>query len=407
MAQFTFTSSTYAGDALAGYMASTLLEADSVKRGLLTVIPDVKYKKVILDVDDDVVLQDPSAVFTDQNTTTTQNESVLIPVVYEFMKQQDWSKLTQTWEAEQLKPGALNDYEGVVELSDFVAQRYMVKLQIANERLYWLGKGATLEAQFTAAYQGLLPKIAANAGTYSVGLAGAGKPTYMAATAIDATGSVTVASTANLSDGDVVTIKVSAGAIKETTDVPAGVALLNTQFSYYIKVQSATNFLLFRNYNDLNSRKVATFTGVATAADVTYINVTNVLGVLASVYAQLDPADRIQTDFNLQIPLHVGYAYASAQAAKAVNVLNAFTDVKKMDYLGVPLQIMNHWFANTILGARSSNLFMGTDLISDDNEFSTVYMKPYTNDNLVRTKARMKSDVTVKFFNEVFYLSTL
>ncbi len=53
MAQFTFTNNTYAGEALAGFMASTLLEADSVKRGLLTVINDVKSRKVILDVDDD------------------------------------------------------------------------------------------------------------------------------------------------------------------------------------------------------------------------------------------------------------------------------------------------------------------------------------------------------------------
>jgi len=49
MPQFTFTNNTYAGEALAGFMASTLLEADSVKRGLLTVINDVKSRKVILD----------------------------------------------------------------------------------------------------------------------------------------------------------------------------------------------------------------------------------------------------------------------------------------------------------------------------------------------------------------------
>jgi len=79
MAQFTFTNNTYAGEALAGFMASTLLEADSVKRGLLTVINDVKSRKVILDVDDDVVLQDPSGIFHDQGTTALQNESYLDP----------------------------------------------------------------------------------------------------------------------------------------------------------------------------------------------------------------------------------------------------------------------------------------------------------------------------------------
>jgi hypothetical protein len=129
------------------------------------------------------------------------------------------------------------------------------------------------------------------------------------------------------------------------------------------------------------------------------------LDVLTGIYAQLDPADRSQEDFNLQIPLHVGYAYAQAQADKAVNVLNAFTDPKKMDYLGVPLQLMNHWQANTILGARSSNLFLGVDLLGDASELSTVYMKPYTNDNVVRMKARMKAAVNYKFANELFYLS--
>jgi hypothetical protein len=401
MAQFTFTNNTYAGEALAGFMASTLLEADSVKRGLLTVINDVKSRKVILDVDDDVVLQDPSGMFTDQGTTTAQNESYLDPVVYEFMKQEQWDKLVQSWETQQLKPGAFQDYEGVVDLSDFMVQRYLTKIQIANERLYWLGKGATKEAAFTAPFTGLLPTIAAASGIYKVGLS---KPaTSMAATAISALGVVTVSSTTTLKDGDVVTITAVTGTSKDTTNGGSGIDVQGQ--SYFIQVISATTFKLVRNYNEVNTRKPATFSGTATAATVSYINSSNVLDVLTGIYAQLDPADRSQEDFNLQIPLHVGYAYAQAQADKAVNVLNAFTDPKKMDYLGVPLQLMNHWQANTILGARSSNLFLGVDLLGDASELSTVYMKPYTNDNVVRMKARMKAAVNYKFANELFYLS--
>jgi len=401
MAQFTFTNNTYAGEALAGFMASTLLEADSVKRGLLTVINDVKSRKVILDVDDDVVLQDPSGIFTDQGTTASQNESYLDPVVYEFMKQEQWDKLVQSWEAQSLKPGAFLDYEGVVDLSDFMVQRYLTKIQIANERLYWLGKSSTKEASFTASFAGLLPTIAAATGVYKVGL---GKPaTSMAATAIDATGVVTVSDTSTLTDGDVVTITAVTGSSKDTTNGGSGIALQGQ--SYFIQVLSATTIKLVRNYNEINTRKPAIFSGTATAATVSYINAGNVLQVLGGVYAQLDPADRSQEDFNLQIPFHVGYAYAQAQANKATNVLNAFTDPKKMDYLGVPLQLMNHWQANTILGARSSNLFLGVDLLGDASELSTVYMKPYTNDDVVRMKARMKAAVNFKFANEIFYLS--
>ena len=401
MAQFTFTNNTYAGEELAGFMASTLLEADSVKRGLLTVINDVKSRKVILDVDDDVVLQDPSGIFADQGTTALQNESYLDPVVYEFMKQEQWDKLVQSWEAQSLQPGAFMDYEGVVDLSDFMVQRYLTKIQIANERLYWLGKSATKEAAFTAGFTGLLPSISAASGVYKVGL---GKPaTSTEASAIDATGLVTVADTSTLSDGDVVTITNVTGTSKDTTNGTPGISLQGQ--SYFIQIASATSFKLVRNYNEINTRKAATFTGTSTDATVSYINASNVLSVLSSVYSQLDPADRSQDDFNLQIPLHVGYAYAQAQANKAVNVLNAFTDSKQMDYLGMPLQLMNHWQANTILGARASNLFLGVDLLGDESELSTVYMKPYTNDNVVRMKARMKAAVNFKFANEIFYLS--
>ena len=277
MAQFTFTNNTYAGEALAGFMASTLLEADSVKRGLLTVINDVKSRKVILDVDDDVVLQNPSGLFTDQGTTAQQTESYLDPVVYEFMKQEQWDKLAQSWEAQALKPGAFMDYEGIVDLSDFMVQRYLTKIQIANERLYWLGKSATKEAAFTADFAGLLPTIAAASGVYKVDL---GKSaTSKAATAIDASGLVTVADTASLQDGDVVTITGVTGSSKDTTNGTPGINVQGQ--SYFIKVVSATSFKLVRNFNEVNTRKPATFTGTSTAATVSYINASNVLGVLA------------------------------------------------------------------------------------------------------------------------------
>lgn len=406
MAQFTFTNNTYAGEALAGFMASTLLEADSVKRGLLTVINDVKSRKLILAVDDEVKLQDPSGIFNDQGTTASQTEHYLDPVVFEFMKQEQWDKLIQSWEVSDIGAGSFKDYEGTVELSDFMVNRYLTKIQIANERLYWLGKGATKEATFTAAFPGLLPTIAADSTVYKVDISSQ-TGTSFAASAIAATGVVTVASTANLRSGDVATILVTTGAIAETTvGGTNNAALLNNEQSYFIVVINATTFQLVRNYNDINRRLAATFTGAASVANVSFVNVSNVLSVFGSVYAALDPADRKQDDFKLQIPEHMGYAYAQAQAEKAVNVLNAFPDPKKMDYLGIPLELMGHWKANTILGARTSNLFLGVDLLGDASELSTVYMKPYTNDNVVRMKARMKAAVNYVFGNELFYLST-
>jgi hypothetical protein len=313
------------------------------------------------------------------------------------MKQEQWDKLIQSWEVAQVKSGSLADYEGVVDLRDFLVERYIEKLAIANERLYYLGKTNTLEATFTAAYAGLLPTVAANGSTYKITLASVGAS--MAASAIAANGVVTVASTANLLTGDVVTINGVTGAIVDNL-----YGAISGQ-SYFIQVIDATTFKLVRNYNEINKRRAAAFTGTSTGATVSFINASNVLNVLAAVYAQLDYADRSQPDFNLQIPKHVGYAYAIAQANKATNVLNAFVLPKQMDYLGIPLQIMNHWQANTIMGARSSNLFLGVDLLSDDQTLKMVYLGDYTNDQVVKTRARMKSCVNAKFFNEILYLS--
>lgn len=402
MAQFNFTNNTYAGEALAGFMASTLLGADSVKRKLLTVINDVKSRKIILDIDDDVVLQNPSGMFVDQGTTALQNESYLDPVTFEFMKQEQYDKLILSWESQGIPAGSMNDYEAPVELSDFLVQRYLTKIQIANERLYWLGKINTTEATFTAAFPGLLPTISANGSTYKVSLAT--KPTLggtIAATSISAAGLVTVGSTTGLLEGDIVTITGVTGAIADTVYGALGAS----NQSYSITNITATTFTLLRNYNEVNKRRNAAFTGTATAATISYINASNVITVLTSVYAQLDFADRMQPDFRLLIPIHVANAYKQAQANKALNVLGAFTDDKVLEYLGQRMEPMNHWLGNTILGARTSNLFLGVDLLGDASELSTVYLKPFTGDNVVRMKARMKAAVNAKFFNELFLLS--
>lgn len=404
MAQFTFTNNTYAGEALAGFMASTLLGADSVKRGLLTVINDVKARKVILDADDEALLQDPSGVFIDQGTTASQTETYLDPIVFEFMKQEQWDKLIQSWEAQAIKPGSFADYEGTVELSEHMVNRYLTKIQIANERLYWLGKSASPAInKFTASFTGLLPQMGADANVYKVNLS-TNAATSDTASAISASGVMTVGDTTKYQDGDILSIKVTAGTIAETTNVVGGVAMLNVVNSYSVHVLTSTTLKLFRNFNDVNTRKAATFTGTATAVTIAYVNASNVLTVLKWVYMQFDPADRAQEDFNVQIPYHFAWAYAQSQADKATNVLDTYVLPKTMTYLGVPLQVMNHWQANTLIGARTSNLFLGVDLLGDESELSTVYLKPYTNDNVVRMKARMKAAVNYKFANEIFYL---
>lgn len=412
MAQFIFTNNTYAGEALAGYMARTLLEADSVSRGLITPIPNCKARQVILLVDDEIVFQNPSANFVDQGTQAAQTERYLDPVTYEFMKEQEWEALTQSWEAQQLKPGALQDYDGIVELSDFLVERYLSKIQIANERLYWLGKQNNVsDISFSAAYIGLLAKVAADPLTRVVNLSSVGVTgtCSFGASAISATGLITAASgaVALLSDGDVVTLTNTFGTFADT--VYGVISSANPQ-SYSIAIKSATTFQLVMNYNEMGNRnRVAAFTGTATAsgtaATISFINQTNVLAVLGSIYAQVNEAVRNKPDFNIMVPYNVSRAYALAQANKATNVLNAFVDKKVMDFLGDKLQVMEQWQGNTILVGRASNLFLGVDLMSDTSRLMTVNTAPYTANMVVRMRARMKSDTNYAFANELLYVS--
>lgn len=395
---FVFTNNTYAGEVLAGFNASTLLEGNAVSRGLLTVIPNVKKRQVILKVDDEIVLQEPSAIFNDQNTQTTQVEKYLDPVPYEFMKQESWIALVQSWESQQLPAGSMQDYDGVVDLSDFMMNRYKDKLQPANEQLFYLGKGSIPGiATFSAAYPGLLPKMKVDVDVPKMSIYSYG----FAASAISALGVVTVASTANLRNGDVVTITEVTGDIED--DVYGAIE----DQSYFIIVLSATTFKLRKNYTSVNNRTPAAFTGTASAAWIQFINAGNILSIMGALYASYDYADRIQSDFRVQAPLHVIHALKQAYATQGINVLGAFINDIQADYLGMKIEGMNFWLANTIVAARTSNLLLGVDLMSDENSLQTVDMRNYTLDQVVRIKGRMKSDVNYLFSDEILYCGPL
>jgi hypothetical protein len=150
-----------------------------------------------------------------------------------------------------------------------MVQRYLTKIQIANERLYWLGKASTKEATFTAAFLGLLPSIADASGVFKVGL---GKSaTSMAATAINASGVVTVSSTTSLSDGDVVTITAVTGTSKDTTNGGSGVDVQGQ--SYFIQVLSATKIIQYSAIGIMLSKII--FCGSTTPLPADQFNTVN------------------------------------------------------------------------------------------------------------------------------------
>lgn len=394
MAKLALTTNTYAGEELKGYVASTLLENDSTARGLYTIHPGVKKRGVLKLIDDQVKLQTPAAAFTDQSTTAAQDEKYLDPVPWEFHKQEDYSNLSQTWQNEMMSAGWQGNYVPPSDLAEFMVMRYQSKLKVASERLWWLGKSSVQEATLSASYTGMIPKLIAGSDVSKTKLTS----TVMAFSAITAaTGTVTVSSTANLRDGDVVTITtLSTGTTTETTTDIFGsatsVSILGQ--SYIIRVASATTFVLVRNLNKAQTnRTAATFTTNNTGGgNIQYVNVSNVATVLSSVYATLDYAAYDDPDFNLMVPLHVAKAYQTKQGELATNQLGSLAMEKTLAYNNMKLQVMPFFPGNTILGASRKNLHYGTDLTSDLNSLQVLWLGDTTGDQVVRMRAGMAHD---------------
>lgn len=123
---FIFSPNTFAGELAKGYMAAALVEGDSVQRKLLTVIPNVKKRKILRGVDDSVEFQEPSCAFVGQSGSITLDETYLDPVKYEVMKEFCWADLISTWESESMTAGSLHDSDQPVELATFL-RNYMLK----------------------------------------------------------------------------------------------------------------------------------------------------------------------------------------------------------------------------------------------------------------------------------------
>ncbi len=163
--QIVFNENTYAGEVLAGYMAVSLLPKDgSAEKGLVTVHDNVKKKLTLRRMDDVVEFQNPSAKFVGQASPDIEiDERYLELVAYEVMKEYSFEDLWTSWQAEQLKPGALNDYDGTAEFTDWVMDRITEYIGIVNERLMWLGKAAAgykgSTVTFSATYDGLIAKM--------------------------------------------------------------------------------------------------------------------------------------------------------------------------------------------------------------------------------------------------------
>jgi hypothetical protein len=189
---------------------------------------------------------------------------------------------------------------------------------------------------------------------------------------------IEVADTSNLQTGDVVTLSSCLG-------------FTGTEFSdlngtsYAITVLSSTTFSI-----PFNS---TAFTSTFTSGNINFINASNALAVLTSVYNGLSESVEDDADFYIFGNKGLGKAYSLAQAAAANGAGSYYIGAKELDFLGNRLAILPFVSPNTIVAANVSNLHFGTALDAEWNNVAILPQYESTGDRTVRYRCDYAFDV--------------
>ena len=146
---------TYAGEFSGKYIAAALLSADTLDKGLITVMPNVKFKSVIQKAATDDIVKDASCDFQTGQGTLTLTEAILQPE--EFQVNMDICKkdLHDSWEAEQMGFSAFDNL--APNFADFVLAHVAAKVADRTEKNIWSGSTAV-----SGQFDGFGTKLAAD-----------------------------------------------------------------------------------------------------------------------------------------------------------------------------------------------------------------------------------------------------
>jgi len=146
---------TYAGEALPGFVSAALLSSPTIFNGGVTVYPNVKYKQVLKKLDSNQLLADGTCDFT-ASSTLTQVERILQPKTLQVNMQicktnyrDTWDALAMGYSAHDVIPATFADY-----LVGYAAQ----KVAAENEVNIWQG-----DEDNSGEFDGFETLLAANA----------------------------------------------------------------------------------------------------------------------------------------------------------------------------------------------------------------------------------------------------
>ena len=149
--------STYAGEAAAGYIAAALLSAKTLDNKYVTIMPNVKFKSVIQKLDVSGIVQDASCDFVTSGSVAI-SERILEPKELQVNLQLCKQEFVDSWEALQLGFSAFDEIPK--NFNDFLISYVGGKVAEATETAIWQGTSAN--GSFPGFQASLSASVAAN-----------------------------------------------------------------------------------------------------------------------------------------------------------------------------------------------------------------------------------------------------
>ena len=324
-------------------------------------------------------VQDSVAAFNSAGSMTL-GEKYLDPKKFMEAVEYDYQSLNGTWYASQQPRGRGGDFVPPATIEEaLIEQQALIRSKFIDASI-WRGSVAagqlskiTVSASSNVV-TGLIPLMEAGSDVSKLDSAKVAVTAFTKASPAV----LTVASTSNLQTGDVVTFSSMVGSSgTDWSDLDGA--------SYAITVLSGTTFSI--------ALDTSGFTGTFTSGNINYINASNALAVLTSVYNGLSESVEDDPDFYIFGNKGLGKAYSLAQAAAANGAGSYYIGAKELDFLGNRLAILPFVSANTIVAANVSNLHFGTALDAEWNNVSILPQYEVTGDRTVRYRCDYAFDV--------------
>lgn len=129
--------SSYSGEFAGKYLGASLLSADTLDKGAITILPNVKYKAAMKVGAFSNLVRSADCDFDSSTSTLTLTEKVLTPTELQVNLQICKKELHADWEAAQMGFSAFDELPPL--FSDFIIARVAAEVANATETSIWQG----------------------------------------------------------------------------------------------------------------------------------------------------------------------------------------------------------------------------------------------------------------------------